>query len=86
MLKHFATAGVLGVVALMGAVAPAAADKGGHYWFNRTLFPYPYVYNDQSTTTYIAKTPKVQKRYKAGPKLDFETEAVHRNLRPAYFD
>jgi hypothetical protein len=84
MLRHLAV-GIIGFAALVGTVGTAAADKGGHYRLNRTLFPYPYVYTDQSTSAYVVTTPKV-KRYRAGPKLDFETEAVHRNLRPEYFD
>jgi hypothetical protein len=83
MVRHLVV-GILGFAALVGTVGTAAADKGERYWSNRILFPYPYVYNGPSTSAHVVTTPKV-KRYR-GPKLDFETEAVHRNLRPEYFD
>jgi hypothetical protein len=84
MFRHLVV-GVIGVAALVATIGTAAADKSGRYWFNRGLVPYPYVYSAPPTTAYVVTTPKV-KRYRAGPKLDFETEAVHRNLRPEYFD
>ncbi len=53
MLKHFAAA-TLGFAVLFGAIGPAAADKGGHYWINKYDFPYVYPYTGQSTK-YVAR-------------------------------
>ena len=80
MLKHL-TAPLLGLVVLVGAVAPAAADRGRSYW----LKPVPqYPYASQSAKK-VASPHKSQKK-KFNPNLDFETEAVWRNLRPEWFD
>ena len=85
MLKHFAAA-TLGLAVLFGATAPATAGKGGYVWANKPLYldTYPSTaYTDRSNT--YARAVK-SKRKKFDPKLDFETEAVWRNLRPEWFD
>jgi len=80
MLKHFAAA-TLGFAVMFGAIGPAAAGhRGGHYWIDQ----YPsdtYSYNAQSPN-YVGRTRKAQPNIR----LDFETEAVWRNLRPEWFD
>lgn len=81
MLKKL-TIPALGLILLAGAAAPAAADKGKAYVFK----PAPkYSYETQSTTNPPA-SQQTQKRKKFDPNLDFETEAVWRNLRPEWFD
>jgi len=77
MLKFFAAA-TLGFVLLFGATGPASAGKG-RYWID--TYPSPYV-ND-----YVGKSNGYSKR-RSQPniELDFETEAVWRNLRPEWFD
>lgn len=81
MLKHFAAA-TLGFAVLFGAVGPAAAGKSGHYWIGKYPYPSPYVYS------YGGPSPKYYSRGKTQPniRLDLETEAVWRNLRPEWFD
>ena len=79
MLKHFAAA-TLGFAVLFGAIGPAAADKGGHYW-SKYPSPYVYPYTDQSTK-YVTRKSQSQPNIR----LDFETESVWRNLRPEWFD
>jgi hypothetical protein len=83
MLKHFAAA-TLGFAVLFGAIGPAAADKGGHYLINKYDSPHVYPYTGQSTK-YVARTAKSQSLRRPNIKLDFETEAVWRNLRPEWF-
>ena len=80
MLKHFAAA-ALGLAVLFGAIGPAAAGKGGHYWISKYPSPYVYPYSAQSPQ-YLAPTGKSQPNIR----LDFETESVWRNLRPEWFD
>jgi hypothetical protein len=77
MIKHFAVP-VLGLVVLVGAAAPAAADKGRHHWF---VAPYPYA--DQSPRYATRQKSQQQSQSKYG--LNFETEQVWRNLRPEWF-
>jgi hypothetical protein len=72
MIKHL-TIPVLGLVILVGAVAPAAADHRGSY---------VYSYDAQPQKS---ATKRSVQRHKFNPKLDFETEAVWRNLRPEWF-
>ena len=76
MLKHFAAA-TLGFAVLFGAIGPAAAGKLRHHWIDR--YDYPYAYSDNGQSANYAK-----RRSQSQPniKLDFETEAVWRNLRP----
>ena len=77
MLKHFAAA-TLGFAVLFGAIGPAAAGKlRHHYWIDQ----YDSPYSDQSTN-YAKRRSQSQPNIK----LDFETEAVWRNLRPEWFD
>jgi hypothetical protein len=80
MLKHFAAA-TLGFAVLFGAMGPAAAGKLRHHWIDR--YDYPYAYSDNGQSANYAK-----RRSQSQPniKLDFETEAVWRNLRPEWFD
>jgi hypothetical protein len=81
MIKHLAVP-VLGLAVLVGAAAPAAADRGRIFWSTPV---YPYVYTDRSARYVVP--PKSQKHYRSKgiPRLDFETEAVWRNLRPEWF-
>jgi hypothetical protein len=79
MLKHLAAA-ALGFALLFGAIGPASADRGG-FWIH--TYPSPYV------DDYVGKSNGYAKRNsqsKPNIKLDFETEAVWRNLRPEWFD
>jgi hypothetical protein len=79
MLKHLAAA-TLGFAALFGATGPATAGKGGHYWID--VYPSPYVYPYTGQSKYVTRRSRSQPNIK----LDFETEAVWRNLRPEWFD
>jgi hypothetical protein len=87
MLKHFAAA-TLGFAVMFGATGPAAAGKSGYVWVNKPF----YVYTSPSTAytsqpkAYTTRTVKSKGKAKFDPKLDFETEAVWRNLRPEWFD
>jgi hypothetical protein len=80
MLKHL-TVPVLGLAVMAAATVPASADRGRAYWVNPTP-TYTYEVVPQKK---VAKAQRQQKR-KFDPKLDFETEAVWRNLRPEWFD
>jgi len=79
MLKQL-TVPILGLIVLAGAVAPAAADRSRSYWVSPS---YDHTYQVQPQKK--AKNQPQQRR-KFDPKLDFETEAVWRNLRPEWFD
>jgi hypothetical protein len=85
MLKHFAAA-TLGLAILFGAIGPAAAGKGSHHWTGKYpspyVYPYSYSYGAQSSPRYMAPTRRSQPNIR----LDLETEAVWRNLRPTWFD
>lgn len=83
MLKQLAVP-VLGLAVLAGATVPAAADKGRAYLVNPTPH-YGYIYEPQKPKK-AAKAKQYQQKRKFDPKLDFETEAVWRNLRPEWFD
>jgi hypothetical protein len=78
MLKHFAAA-TLGFAVLFGAIGLAAAGKLRHHWIDQ--YDSPYVYSDRS-----ANHAKRQSQSQPNIKLDFETEAVWRILRPEWFD
>jgi len=78
MLKHL-IAPVLGLVVLVGAVAPAAADRGRSYLRNPAP-QYPYASQSKKKVTGPNSSQK-----KFNRTLDFETEAVWRNLRPSLF-
>jgi hypothetical protein len=83
MLKHFAAA-TLGFAVMLGATGPAAAGKSGHVWVNKPFYTYT-----APPTAYINQSPAYTTRKgkaKFAPRLDFETEAVWRNLRPEWFD
>ena len=87
MLKHFAAA-TLGLAVLFGATGPAFADKAGHGWTHKHLYldTYPTYTDTYADRTYATRTVKPRYKKKFDPKLDFETEAVWRNLRPEWFD
>lgn len=82
MLKQL-TAPLLGLAVLAVTAAPAAADRGRTY----ILKPAPlYTYEVQPTKRAVTTSkPRQYQRKKFDPKLDFETEAVWRNLRPEWF-
>lgn len=69
-----------GFVALAAAADPAAADRGKTRWIE------PGHTYDVQTQERGAKTIKRQDKRKFENTLDFETEAVWRNLRPSRFD
>ncbi|HEX2448691.1 MAG TPA: hypothetical protein VHK26_11000 [Methyloceanibacter sp.] len=80
MLKLFAAA-AFGFAVLFGAIGPAAAGKGGHFWVGTYPYAYPdysYSYQPRYVTRYGKSRPNIQ--------LDRETESVWRNLRPSWFD
>ncbi len=72
MIKYL-TIPVLGLAVLVGAVAPAAADRSRSYVYGYAAQPHNNA------------TKQSVQRHKFNPKLDFETEAVWRNLRPEWF-
>ena len=78
MLKHFAAA-TLSFAVLFGAIGPASAGKLRHHWIDQ--YDSSYVYSDRS-----ANYARRQSQSQPNIKLDFETEAVWRNLRPEWFD
>jgi hypothetical protein len=81
MLKILAIP-VLGLAILATAAAPAAAKRG--VFFRTGPLGYPYaVQSAPYGRTGTAKWQS-QKQFESG--LDFETQAVHRNLRPTWFD
>jgi len=85
MLKHFVAA-TLGLAVLCGAIGPAAADKARHNWHNNGVVVHSYGVGTYSAApgqrTYVTREGKAQPNIK----LDTETEAVWRNLRPEWFD
>jgi hypothetical protein len=83
MLKHFAAA-TLGFAVLLSAAGPAAADKAGRVWANKSF--YVYTYPATPYTYPYTGTVRSKDKSKFNPRLDFETEAVWRNLRPEWFD
>jgi len=78
MIKQL-TIPVLGLAVLVGAVAPAAADRSRSNWVS----PGPR-YDSYQVQPQKKATTQSQRR-KFNPKLDFETEAVWRNLRSEWF-
>lgn len=79
MIKELAIP-VLGFAVLVGAVAPATADRGEYWVKSGPRYGQPYQAQPQKKTA-----NQLQQRRKFNPKLDFETEAVWRNLRPEWF-
>jgi hypothetical protein len=77
MIKHL-TIPVFGFAVLVGAAAPAAADHSRSYWVT-PRYDYTYQVPPQKKVT------NQSQHRKFNPKLDFETEAVWRNLRPEWF-
>ncbi len=79
MLKHFAASAV-GLAVLFGAIGPTAAGSR-HHWIDQ--YDSPYVYSDTGRPSkYVTRKSQSQPNIE----LDFETEAVWRNLRPEWFD
>ena len=78
------TVPILGLAVLAAAAVPAAADRGRTHWIE----PAPQYTYDAQPPKRAATTsqPRKYKKKKFEPKLDFETEAVWRNLRPEWFD
>lgn len=81
MLKQL-TVPVLGLAVLAVTAAPAAADRGKTRWIE----PAPHTYEAQPTKKAVTTSQPRKYKKKFDPKLDFETEAVWRNLRPEWFD
>lgn len=78
MLKQL-TVPVLGLAVL---AATAAADRNRTRWIE----PAPqYTYDAQPTKRAVTTIQPRKHKRKFDPKLDFETEAVWRNLRPEWF-
>jgi hypothetical protein len=84
MLKLFAAV-TLGVALLFGAVGPASAGKGRHFWVGKYPTPYAYSYSAQSPK-YRNYDSGYARRSQPNIRLDLETESVWRNLRPSWFD
>jgi len=78
MIKQL-TIPLLGLSVLVGAVAPAAADRNRSNWVS------PGHRSDAYQVQLQKKATDQYQRRKFNPKLDFETEAVWRNLRPEWF-
>ena len=70
-----------GFVALTATTGPASADRGKTRWIE----PAPGYAYEARPQKRVATKPRQQKR-KFVDTLDFETEAVWRNLRPNRFD
>jgi hypothetical protein len=82
MLKQL-TVPVLGLAVVAGLATPAAAGKGRTPWIE----PAPrYTYEVRPTKRAVTTSQPRKYKRKFDPKLDFETEAVWRNLRPEWFD
>lgn len=82
MLKQL-TVPLLGLSILAVTATAAAADRNRTRWIE----PAPqYTYEVQPKRTVTTSQPRNYKSKKFDPKLDFETEAVWRNLRPEWFD
>jgi hypothetical protein len=85
MLKQL-TVPVLGLAVLAFTTLPAAAEKRGAY-VGKVTPGQTYLVEPQTKKKVVtSKSKKSQQTKKFDPKLDFETEAVWRNLRPEWFD
>lgn len=73
---------VLGLT-VMTAATPAAADKGRAYWVQPAP-KYIYKYDARRAARAVPAQPRYKRKFERN--LDFETEAVWRNLRPNLFD
>ena len=81
MLKQL-TVPMLGLAVLAATAVPAAADRGR----TRLIEPLPqYTYDAQPPKRAVTTAQPRNSKGKFNPKLDFETEAVWRNLRPEWF-
>ena len=73
---------VLGVAVLAANSNPAMADRGKAYWIDGT----PYSSNEAKAIKRKSKAAQTANaKGKFQNNLDFETEAVWRNLRPEWF-
>jgi hypothetical protein len=84
MLKQFIIP-VFGLAVMAVAATPAAADRGRGHWVQPAP-KYTYEYDARPTQRAVTTTQPRRYKRKFDPKLDFETEAVWRNLRPNWFD
>ncbi|MGK2923313.1 MAG: hypothetical protein ACSLE4_11115 [Methyloceanibacter sp.] len=76
------TVPILGLAVLAATAVPAAADRGR----TRFIEPLPqYAYDAQPPKGAVTTSQPRKYKRKFDPKLDFETEAVWRNLRPEWF-
>jgi hypothetical protein len=76
---------ILGLSAIAVAATPAAADRNRVHRV-QPVPDYLYEYDARPTQRPVTTAkPRYYKR-KFNPNLDFETEAVWRNLRPEWFD
>ena len=73
---------VLGVAVLAANAQPAMADRGKARWLDSTP---QYAGDAQKAKRNSASSQKRVAKRKFDPKLDTETEAVWRNLRPEWF-
>jgi hypothetical protein len=81
MLKQL-TVPMLGLAVLAATAVPAAADRGRTRWIE----PLPqYTSDAQPPKRAVTTAQPRNSKGKFDPKLDFETEAVWRNLRPEWF-
>jgi len=81
MLKQL-TVLMLGLAVLAATAVPAAADRGR----TRLIEPLPeYTYDAQPPKRAVTTAQPRNSKGKFNPRLDFETEAVWRNLRPEWF-
>jgi len=80
MLKQL-TVPMLGLAVLAATAVPAAADRGR----TRLIEPLPQTYDAQPPKRAVTTAQPRNSKGKFNPKLDFETEAVWRNLRPEWF-
>lgn len=75
---------VLGLAVLAANADPAMADRGKTRWIAGSPGP-GYVSEGQTVKRSTAAAQKRVAKRKFDPKLDTETEAVWRNLRPEWF-
>lgn len=73
---------VLGLAVLAANADPAMADRGKARWIAGSP---GYVSDGQTAKRSTAAAQKRVAKRKFDPKLDTETEAVWRNLRPEWF-
>ncbi len=74
---------VLGLAVLATNANPAMADRNKVRWVEGSP---RYANEAQAVKRQPATTKRRTAKQKFDPKLDFETEAVWRNMRPEWFD